>query len=566
MTKRILCGTVLMAAAFRFAAGADTSVLPTPPAAWSPDLGDGTYKNPIIFADYSDPDVTRVGDDFYLVSSSFTCVPGLPILHSKDLVNWTIIGHALQKQVPEEHFNAVQSGGGVWAPSIRFHAGKFYIFYPDPDNGIYMVTATDPAGAWSTPVLVKAGKGLEDPCPLWDDDGKVWLVHAWVGSRAGRNNILTLVPLSDDDAKATGDGQDIILGADFKVTTLEGPKFYKLKGYYWIFAPVGGVGGGTEAVFRSKNVAGPYEMRIVLAQGGTPVNGPHQGGLVDTPDGKQWWFIHFQDRAAATPKGAEGRVDHLEPVAWREDGWPVIGNDPNNTGTGEPVLTFKKPEVGKTYPAATPQSSDEFNSPALGLQWQWLANPQAHWFSLTAQPGRLRLYAQPANASLVRQPNLLLQKIPAPAFNVVTRINFSPLAEGETAGLIIYGSPCAWIGLKKTAGGDGWRVSQTVSRPGAANAPDIVAEAAGAAVNANSLYLAFSMTADSRAQFSYSEDGQNYTTLGAPVAIAAIRNSWIGAKFGLFAVNFRTPGDSTAAPSGYADFAWIHVVPVGSQP
>ncbi|HTB62765.1 MAG TPA: glycoside hydrolase 43 family protein [Opitutales bacterium] len=554
MTKKILCIAIALTAAGHFAAGADA------PAPWSPDLGDGTYKNPIIFADYSDPDVTRVGDDFYLVSSSFTCVPGLPILHSKDLVNWTIIGHALQKQVPTEHFDVVQSGGGVWAPSIRFHNGKFYVFYPDPDYGIYMVSATDPAGEWSAPVLVKGGKGFEDPCPLFDDDGKVWLVHAWVGSRSGgKNNTLTLVPLSADATKMIGDSVDIIRGADLGVTTAEGPKFYKLNGYYYIFAPVGGVGGGTQAVFRSKQVTGPYEVKIVLAQGSTKTNGPHQGGLVDTPDGKQWWFIHFQDMAASTQKGNEGRVTHLEPVVWIADGWPVMGNDPGNTGTGEPVLTFKKPDVGKSYPPATPQISDEFNSPTLGLQWQWLANPKDNWFSLTAQPGSLRLFALPATPSLVRQPNLLLQKIPAPAFSVTTKLELTSKSPGDKAGLIIYGSPCAWIGLVKTD--TGLRISQTVSRAGAnAAAPDNATEAASADAKSNSIYLAFTMTADSRAQFSYSADGQSYTALGTPVAISPIRGSWIGAKFGLFAT---APLMPTTAESihGYADFDWIHVTP-----
>src|SRR5471032_2582784 len=167
-------------------------------AAWVPDRGDGIYKNPVLFADYSDPDAVRVGDDFYLVSSSFHCVPGLPILHSKDLVNWELINHALPVQVPADHFSAVRHGEGVWAPAIRFHAGKFWIYYPDPDFGIYVVTATDPAGAWSAPVLVMGGKGLIDPCPLWDDDGQVYLVHGWARSRYGKNNLLTLNQLSAD--------------------------------------------------------------------------------------------------------------------------------------------------------------------------------------------------------------------------------------------------------------------------------------------------------------------------------------------------------------------------------
>jgi beta-xylosidase len=546
MKIRRLPALLILAAAF-FSGGCQNiapseNAAPTP-APWQPDLGDGNYRNPVIFADYSDPDVVRVGDDFYLTSSSFTCVPGLPILHSKDLVNWTIIGHALPALVPEEHFNAVQSGGGVWAPAIRFHAGKFYIFYPDPDYGIYVVTATDPAGDWSKPVLVMPGRGLIDPCPLWDDDGKVYLVHAWANSRSGRSNLLSLVSLSDDATKTVGDSIDIILGGDFKVTTLEGPKFYKMNGYYWIFAPVGGVTGGTQAVFRAKDIAGPYEYRSVLAKGATTTNGPHQGGLVDTPDGKQWWFIHFQDDKAY------GRITHLEPVVWRADGWPVMGNDPNQTGTGEPVLTFQKPDIGKNYPIAAPQTSDEFNSPVLGLQWQWLANPQADWYSLTVNPGSLRLYSQPANASLVQQPNLLLQKIPAPVFTATVKLSFSPAEEGESAGLMVYGNPCAWIGLVRTA--TGFRVSQTVPRAGR-GAP--TAESAGADVKSGAIYLSLAMGDGARVQFSYSEDGQNFKPLGAPVTIAAISGSWIGAKFGLFAL-----APSGSGKAGYADFDWIHM-------
>ena len=173
---------------------------PAPP--WLPDLGDGQYRNPVLHADYSDPDVVRVGADYYMVASSFHCAPGIPILHSRDLVNWRIVGHALRRQVPEEVFAVPQHGKGCWAPALRFHDGKFWIYYPDPDFGIYLTTAADPAGEWSPPVLVKAGRGLIDPCPLWDDDGPVYLVHAWAKSRAGFNNVLTLVRLSADGRRA----------------------------------------------------------------------------------------------------------------------------------------------------------------------------------------------------------------------------------------------------------------------------------------------------------------------------------------------------------------------------
>jgi len=179
---------------------ADTPDLAHP---WMPDQGDGTYCNPVLHADYSDPDAIRVGDDFFLTASSLNCTPGLPILHSKDLVSWTIIGHAL-KNLPHPRYEKVQSGCGVWAPAIRFHAGKHWIFYPTPDEGIFLVTANHPAGSWSEPHCVQEGKGLIDSCPLWDDDGKAYLVHAYAGSRVGIKHPAARLSDGTGRLKATG--------------------------------------------------------------------------------------------------------------------------------------------------------------------------------------------------------------------------------------------------------------------------------------------------------------------------------------------------------------------------
>jgi beta-xylosidase len=272
-------------------------------AQWAPDRGDGSYRNPVLHADYSDPDVIRVGDDYYLTASSFSCTPGLPILHSRDLVNWTIVNHALPRQVPEDVFAGVQHGKGCWAPAFRHHDGKFWIYYPDPDFGIYAVTATDPAGAWSAPTLVKAGKGLIDPCPFWDDDGRAFLIHAWAKSRSGINNILTLQRLSSDGLRVEGEARTVVDGSALPgYTTLEGPKLHKRAGYYYVFAPAGGVQRGWQSVFRSRNIEGPYEARIVLRQGGSAINGPHQGAWVETGRGEDW-FLHFQDKDAYGPRG-----------------------------------------------------------------------------------------------------------------------------------------------------------------------------------------------------------------------------------------------------------------------
>lgn len=519
-------------------------------APWIPDQGDGTYRNPVLFADYSDPDAVRVGEDYYLVSSSFHCVPGLPILHSRDLVNWVLIGHALPVQVPAGHFAVVRHGEGAWAPSIRHHGGRFWIYYPDPDFGIYVVTATDPAAAWSAPVLVLPGKGLIDPCPLWDDDGRVYLVHAWARSRAGINNRLTVNRLAPDGLSAT-DAGTVVIDADRMPgwNTLEGPKFYKRHGYYYIFAPAGGVTGGYQAVFRARAVYGPYESRIVLAQGNTPINGPHQGAWVDTPSGEDW-FLHFQDR------GAFGRVVHLEPMAWRSDDWPVIGSDPGGTGKGEPVLVHRKPDVGRGAAIAVPQTSDEFDGDALGLQWQWNANPRPEWASLTARPGFLRLACVPAPAgdNLYGAPNLLLQKFPAPAFTVTTRLEPSGRTPGARAGLIVFGYDYGWIGL--VAGPAGWRWGGEIVHDAMRGGADRTELFPGIEPVAGPVILRVTVDREGRVQFWSSRDGSRFQAAG-PAFLAKV-DRWIGAKAGVFASG---PAAGTLAIPDHADFDWFRVTP-----
>ena len=358
----------------------------TPTSPWVSDLGDGTFRNPVIFADYSDPDVVRMGDDYYLVASSFNVTPALPILHSLDLVNWTIVGHAAAR-LPSPRYDTPQHGEGVWAPSLRVHDGRFWIYFGDPDLGIFMTTAVDPRGPWEPLTLVQRASGWIDPGPLWDDDGSVYLVHAWAKSRAGFNSVITLRRLTPDGRHLADDAAVTVFDGTTSQPTIEGPKFYKRGGYYYIFAPAGGVTNGWQTVLRSPSARGPYEARIVLRQGRTAVNGPHQGGWIETPNGESW-FVHFQDR------GPYGRIVHLQPVTWRED-WPVIGVDPDGDGVGEPVEVYHKPWVKNAAPRAEPQTSDEFASERLGLQWQWEANEGAGWRSLAAHRGFLRLFAQP---------------------------------------------------------------------------------------------------------------------------------------------------------------------------
>jgi beta-xylosidase len=512
---------------------------------WAADRGDGTYQNPVLYADYSDPDVVRVGDDFWMTASSFGHVPGLPILHSRDLVNWTLVNHALPSLVPSEHFRTPRHGQGVWAPSIRFHDGKFWIFYPDPDFGLYVITATDPRGAWSAPVLLKSGKGLIDPCPLWDDDGQAYMIHGWAKSRAGINNLLTLHRLAPDGSRLLDKGQVVIDANKLPGwRTLEGPKLYKHAGYYYVFAPAGGVTEGYQAIFRAKNIWGPYENRIVLEQGSTPVNGPHQGAWVDTPRGEHWFF-HFQELPAY------GRVVHLQPMRWRDDGWPVMGRDTDDDGKGEPVLTHAKPAL-PPQPLAVPATSDEFDAPALALQWQWQANPRAEWFSLTAHRGALRLACAPAPSTVSHwlTPQLLLQKFPAPAFTATTVMHVKSQEDGDAAGMMVFGYDYAWLGWIRREG-RGALVLRTCH--GAQKDATEQEIATGDALTLP-IHLRVVVSEGARCRFSYSSDGKNFTPIGAE--FQASSSQWVGAKVGLFAA--ARPGTSS---KGYADFDWFRVTP-----
>ena len=541
--RRLSVLLLLPIAACTAAAQADGSSASAPARSqvWVADQGDGTYRNPIINADYSDPDVIRVGDDFYLVASSFNCAPGLPVLHSHDLVNWTIIGHALQRQPPEEIFSKPQHGNGVWAPAIRYHNGEFFIFYPDPDRGIYLTKSKNAAGPWSEPLLIKPARGWIDPCPLWDADGNAYLVSAMAASRSGMKSILIVSRMSPDGTKLLDEGVIVFDGHDAN-PTVEGPKFYQRNGYYYIFAPAGGVEQGWQLVLRAKNVYGPYESRKVLAQGKTQVNGPHQGAWVDTRSGESW-FIHFQDKAAS------GRVIHLQPMKWEGD-WPVIGDDPDGDGVGEPVSVYRKPNVGRSWPISTPADSDEFNQNQLGLQWQWQANPGSNWMFPAGSLGFIRLFNVPlpqGYKNLWDVPNLLLQKFPAPELTVTTKLTLTPRADNERTGLIIMGLDYAYIALKRTA--NGLYISQSICKDADRGSEE--REIEPTLVSGQTFYLRV-VVSNGTCRFSYSLDGLKFTTIGVP--FVARQGRWIGAKVGIFAI-----GGAQTRETGYADFDWFRV-------
>lgn len=521
---------------------------------WVSDEGNGMYRNPVLHADYSDPDVCAVGEDYFLTASSFNCTPGLPILHSKDLVNWKIVNYALKKVEPVEYYNEARHGKGVWAPSIRFHEGMYYIYWGDPDFGIFMVKTRDPYGEWDAPVLVKAGKGMIDPCPLWDDDGRVYLAHAWAGSRAKFNSVLTVCELNKEGTAVISDPVLVFDGNDGVNHTIEGAKFYKRNGFYYLFAPAGGVVSGWQLVMRSKNVYGPYEARIVMAQGKTDINGPHQGGWVDTPAGESW-FLHFQD------KGAYGRVLHLNPMKWIND-WPVIGVDKDGDGCGDPVSRYRKPKTDKTYPIETPVESDEFDTRKLGLQWEWHANYQ-DVFGFTTNMGYARIYGHELSShfkNFWEVPNLLMQKFPAEEFTATTKLKVSAKDDGQLSGLIIMGWDYSWIGVEKQ--GEKFLLKQAVCKDAeqgnleqvstlAVLEPSRKFEAGLFPNYEREIYIRVHVDKGAYCRFSYSLDGKKFTEAGT--LFKARQGKWIGAKVGMFSV---TPHGKER---GWVDVDWFRV-------
>lgn len=517
------------------------------PKVWVSDQGDGTYKNPVLFADYSDPDIIRVGEDFFMVASSFNCIPGLPILHSRDLVNWKIVNH-VTREIPYADYEKPQHGRGIWAPSIRYHDGYYWVFVGMPDEGIFMSKTKDPFGDWEPLRCIKEVIGWIDPCPFWDDDGNAYLVNAFAKSRIGFKSILAINKMKPDGT-ALLDEFRIVIDGNINHPTIEGPKMYKRNGYYYISAPAGGVATGYQVILRSKHVYGPYEEKIVLHQGDSPINGPHQGGWVELENGETW-FMHFQDA------DAYGRIVHLQPVEWVDD-WPMMGIDSNNDGIGEPVLRYKKPNVGKEYPIQVPDTSDDFNGQKLGLQWQWHANQKQDWYSLEDREDHIRLYARNCLGEdkkiLWNVPNLLLQKFPAPKFEVTTKMEFSPELEEDQAGLVIMGIEYAYLVAKKTKDNQlrlslvkGYGPQKDEKAPSKGEEWEEV----GTSIDTNIMYFRVTVNEGGRCIFSYSLDGKDFTKIGDE--FIAKKGHWIGAKVGIFCNNYQHKNSN-----GFADFDWF---------
>ncbi|MCH5326438.1 MAG: glycoside hydrolase 43 family protein [Duncaniella sp.] len=496
--------------------------------------GEQTYTNPIIHADFSDPDLIRVGDDYWMVASSFTAMPGIPVLHSRNLVDWEIVSYVYET-LPFGPYDRPSHGQGSWAPSIRYNEGKYYVYFCTPDEGLFVAVATDPRGPWQLSQMVETAK-WEDPCPFWDDDGKAYLVRS-----KHRGGPAIIHRMSQDGLRLLDDGVTVYCDT-IANPVLEGPKMMKRDGWYYILAPAGGVADGWQTVLRSRSVYGPYEARRVLQQGDTDINGPHQGGLVDTPDGSEWWFIHFQS------KGIHGRIINLQPARFTADGWIEMGAD------GLPVSSFRRPAGGidASAPPRTIQTSDEFSDSVMGLQWQWQANPHSEWSSLTARRGWLRLYSQSCvteEGNIYYSPSLLLQKLPAERFTATALIHPTLTDSLTRVGLTMFGQEYSYIAIQSG------RICVVTGRGDKRFPVSLRTIASDVITDGKPIWLRVELLSDDKCQYSYSIDGERFTPLGPSCNVAP--GVWVGAKVGLFCL---TP--SVVPSASYADIDYFRIQPI----
>ncbi|CAJ1315314.1 glycoside hydrolase family 43 protein [Paenibacillus nuruki] len=560
------------------------------------------YTNPIIHEDYSDPDAIAVGDDFYMVASSFAHVPGLPLLHSTDLVHWKLIHYILPKLEFLEgssDYDQPRHGEGVWAPSLRYQNGRFWVFFSTPDEGVFMCSAEQPTGPWTAPHMLKKVKGWIDPCPFWDEDGQAYLVHAFAHSRSGIRSKLQMFRMSADGRELLGEGQIVYDGGSVH-PVMEGPKCYKREGKYYLFAPAGGVSHGWQVVLRADHIFGPYEDRIVLQQGNSEVNGPHQGSWVETSTGESW-FLHFQD------KYAYGRITHLQPMQW-DNGWPIIGQYQQGQTAGEPVSQWRMPVThNKNNPANEHSSEDQASNitsmqpyslykeqiqlldgatQTFGSQWQWQANPQPDWYATDDEHQELRLYACPFvsrevglsdKAVLYDAPQLLLQKLPSSHFTATTRLQIAPKSVTEKFGLTVFGRTYTYLAIEQnedqhyrlslTQGySDQHAKGQALDHPieediWQTDLHDLQVNPSQPHIS-NPIYLRVSVWLDTKqvdhpapastaredqipvsilhaglSQFSYSLDGSHFIDI--PHIEPIHPGHWVGAKVGIFAVDLK---------------------------
>ena len=485
------------------------------------DNGDGTYTNPVIPSDFPDPDVIRVGDDYYMVTTTMYIFPGVTILKSKDLVNWEYCSNAIPRFDYSKAYNldgGHRYGKGQWATSLKYHNGKFYLLFITLNEGGFMLTSDKAEGPWH---ITHLPRGFYDPGLFFDDNGKVYVAQGY-----GKISITevndSLVAIGKDSLVFVGD----IRGG------LEGTHVYKINGYYYLYATYGGPK-GIQVALRSKNIYGPYEEKVVIEDGTPGINyGIHQGALIETQTG-EWWTMLFVD------SGPFGRFPSLQPVTW-VDGWPMVGNQ------GKAVTIYRKPNVGNTYPISNFPMSDDFGEQKLGMQWGWNHNPDNQFWSLTDRKGYLRLRTAKVVDSFPKAINTLTQRIFAKRDQSIPttatiKIDISKMKDGDVAGLAVMQEPYADISVCKKSK-TSFIVMHNADKP-----IDSVL------ITRKTIFLRANASNKTKiANFEYSENGKDFHVLGSPLNMAFSLKYFTGNKFCLF--NY-----ATKELGGYVDFDWFRI-------
>jgi len=510
------------------------------------DQGDGTYVNPILNADYPDVDIERLGDVYYMITSTNHYAPGMTLLESPDLINWRIIGHVWQKLTWDPKYNWDRMAGyrfGIWAGDLARHAGRWYCYFIDTTSGLYVSTAEKITGPWSAPVCMLAKRGWTDPAVFWDDRGqRAYLVCNFGRDPSAREkaNQIRVFRMSLDGTRLLDEGKVIYSGPG-----AEAAKIYKIKGLFYIFLAEWRQSDRKQIVLRGRSMYGPFERRIVMERGNNVERSVCQGALVKAPDGS-WWLSHqlVQSRVRTktdlagptTDESYEGRSQWLVPVRW-EDGWPIVGTDPDGNGIGNTVHRARKPVAG--YPVTAPQADDEFDGPTLGSQWQWNHNPRDDHWSLSERPGWLRLKAAvPAgDGGFWNAANTLSQRIMGKGKGTaVARVDISAMMPGQQAGFCHHSGQYVLLGVRVETGGTKRLVFNLDGRI-----------TTGPVVTAQIIYYRTDIDGP-MASLSYSFDGENWVQLGPRFRLKFGR--WRGDRLGFYCWNDRTD-------AGHIDIDWF---------
>ncbi len=499
------------------------------------DNGDGTFTNPVIASDFPDPDVIRVGDTYYFLSTTMFIFPGVTILKSKDLVNWEYCANVVPRMDEGPCYNldgCNRYSHGQWASSIKYHEGKFYLLYNTLDEGGFLCTAEKAEGPWT---ITHLPRGYHDPGLLFDTDGKIYVAH-------GYNKIY----ITELDLDFNAIGKDVLVYTGDIRPGLEGAHLYKINNYYYLYSTYGGLD-GFQVALRSENIYGPYEQHMVLNDTTDGPNyGIHQGALIQTNTG-EWWTMLMVD------SGPFGRFPSLQPVTWEND-WPIAGSN------GKAVVTHKKPVVGKSYPVKTLPTSDEFNEDHLGMQWGWNHNPEPSKWSLTENPGYLRLKTASLTDSLPKARNTLTQRSFAYYSDSLltvgtTKIDLDHMKDGDIAGLAIFQDPYGFIGVKKINGeyyvimvNNGETIDSVKVNTSSIYLQADPFHGSGAAM----YYGGETVDGTGTVTFAYSLDNKTFTTLGNVMQMQFKLTVFTGNKFCLF--NY-----ATKELGGYVDVDWFRV-------